>query len=51
MVELSERSGARYSAVRGFVKGERDAMLGTASELCRVLGLELIEKPKQKRKK
>ena len=30
-----------YSAVHGFVAGQRDVTLATASKLCRVLGLEL----------
>jgi len=37
----ARQSGVDYSAVHGFVAGERDATLATASRLCKTLGLEL----------
>ena len=37
----ARQSGGDYSAVHGFVAGDRDATLATASKLCKVLGLEL----------
>ena len=38
---ISQRTGLSYSVVHGFLGGERDIMLGTASKLAAVLGLEL----------
>ena len=39
--ELSQRTGLSYSMVHGFVAGDRDIVLGTASRIAAVLGLEL----------
>ena len=38
---LSKDSGVGYAAIHGFVRGERDLTLATASKLCDVLGLGL----------
>jgi len=39
--QLADRSGVYYSAVHGFINGDRGTNLSTAEKLCRVLGLEL----------
>ena len=44
MLALSKRSGVPYSAVHGYMTGDRRISLRNAAKLAKVLGLEL--KPK-----
>ena len=46
MLALSKRSGVPYSAVHGFVTGDRAITLRSAAKLARVLGLELRHRQK-----
>lgn len=39
--QVSKRTGVGYSAIHGFLNGTRDMSLGTASKLCKLVGLEL----------
>ena len=48
--ELSRRSGVPYAAVHGFVSGERDATLTTASRLLEALGLHVVLAPKRRKR-
>lgn len=50
ILKLSKRSGVPYAAAHGFVNGDRDAVLSTASKLCDALGLELRPVRRGKRK-
>jgi transcriptional regulator with XRE-family HTH domain len=42
--EVAQRSGVAESQLSRFLRGQRDLNLATVAKLCRVLGLELIER-------
>jgi hypothetical protein len=48
--QLARQGNTPYSSTHGFVSGECDVALGTASRYCRVLGLRLTASKKSKRK-
>ena len=39
---LAKRADVSYGALHGFIAGTRDCTLGTASKLCKALGLKLV---------
>ncbi len=50
MFALSKLSGVPYSAVHGFLTGDRRLSLRSAAKLATVLGLELCRTGRRKRK-
>jgi len=50
MFKVAESCGLRYQTVYGFVKGERDIALSSASKLAELFGLELRPVRRGKRK-
>ena len=50
MYALSKQSGVRYSAMHGFLTGDRRISLRSAAQLAAVLGLELRPVRRKKRK-
>ena len=50
MFKVAESCGLRYQTVYGFVKGERDIALSSASKLAELFGLELRPMRRGKRK-
>lgn len=51
LCELARSSGIDVGNISRFARGERDILLGTASRLCGVLGLELRPVRPAKRRK
>ena len=49
--QLSVRSGVGYNAVFKFVAGKQDLTLRSASKICEVLGLKLVQASKKGKRK